>query len=222
MKKRILLWLGIFLVLFVAAGFFLPSDFAVERRQLIDAPPHIINRYLETPKLWNEWSAWSSKRDPSLVYTYSGPDVGQDAKQSWTSDKSGNGWLKITRSSPKTGINYEVGFDDQVTPYRGNILLQRPPRGQSGSLVAWTMLGSTEGNFFMRYFALKFDDWIGSEFEIGLKQLKTLAEKDAIDFKEAEAKAALEVKTSSVATSSVATSSTSSTAMTSTLTSTTP
>jgi hypothetical protein len=210
-KKRILVWLGILLALVIAAGFALPTDFAVERRLVINAPPNIINAYLESPKRWKDWSAWNPRLDPTLVYTYSGPERGQDAKHAWTSENSGNGWMKITRSSPKTGINYRVQMEGQAHLYRGNILLQRPPEGQSGTLVSWTMLGSTEGNFFMRYLALKFDEWMGADFEIGLQQLQILAEKDAIAALETEKQAALNTGTSSVTTSSTSSATASST-----------
>ena len=204
MKKRILLWLGIIVALIAVSGFFLPTDFAVERNIVIDAPPAVVSAYLSTPRRWNDWSAWSSKRDPTLKYTYSGPESGKGAKQQWTSEALGSGWLKIVGSHPKTGIVYLVGFDKGSESYRGTMLLQRPADGARGVHLAWTMLGSTDENYLMRYMALKFDDWIGADFELGLKTLKILAEAEAIEVAEKEKLAKTEAaKTLTATTSSV-------------------
>lgn len=203
-KKRILLWLAIIVGLVALSGPFLPTDFAVERSIIIKAPHGAINAYLETPKLWNKWSAWSSDRDPTIKFTYSGPEAGKGAKQEWTSKEMGSGWLNISSSNAKTGIAYFVGFDNGGEAYRGTILLQRPPNGAQGVLVSWSMLGSTGDNYLMRYLAFKLDDWIGSDFEYGLNRLKEFSEADADAYlkKEAEAKAAAEaLKTATTTTS---------------------
>ena len=203
-KKRILFWLAIIVGLVALSGPFLPTDFAVERSIIINAPHGAINAYLESPKMWDKWSAWSSDRDPTIKFTYSGPEVGKDAKQEWTSKELGSGWLKISSSNAKTGVAYFVGFDKDAEPYRGTILLQRPPNGAPGVLVSWSMLGSTENNYLMRYLAFKLDDWIGADFEYGLNRLKEFSEADADAYlkKEAEAKAAAEaLKTATTTTS---------------------
>ncbi len=205
----------------VLSGPFLPTDFAVERSIIIDAPNGAISAYLESPKEWVKWSAWSPDRDPTMKLSYSGPESGKGAKQEWTSEKSGNGWLTLTSSNKRTGIAYLVGLGDEASTYRGTILLQRPPKNTPGVLVSWSFMGSTENNYLMRYMAFMFDDWIGAEFDYGLHRLKELSEADAGAYlkKEAEEKAAAEaLKTATTTTSTGASTATSTTATTSTST----
>ena len=219
MKKRLVFWLIVLTACVLAAGYFLPAEFAVERRLVIKAPPAAIAEYIVTPERWTEWSAWSPQKDSTIQLKYSGPKTGKGAKMTWTSESSIDGSLTILSASPKTGIVYSLQFDQDESPARGTILMQRPPRNQEGVLVVWSLLGSTEGNFLMRFLALNFDEWIGQDFEYGLDKLKDLAEASAPAFieaqeREAAEKAALEAATSSTSTTAVATSSTSSTSTT--------
>ena len=152
-----------------------------------------------------------------------GPEKGKGAKMTWSSANSSDGAMTLLSASSKTGVVYSVEFENSTFPARGTVLMQRPPRNQEGVMVVWSLLGSTEGNFLMRFLAFKFDEWIGQDFEYGLGKLKTLAEAAAPAFiekqeREAAEKAALEAATSSTATTTSTSTQTTETSSTSTTT----
>jgi hypothetical protein len=62
--------IGAIALLIVAAGFFVPSSFAVQRSIEINAQPRRIYDLIVEPRKWKDWSVWT-KRDPDMHITYS-------------------------------------------------------------------------------------------------------------------------------------------------------
>jgi effector-binding domain-containing protein len=98
----------------------------------------------------------------------------------WDGDPrlSGKGWQEITHSVPYTRVQAELHFDQQ-----GMATTYFDIHEQDGSsTVTWGFdTHLTEGQSFAggvvaQYFGLLFDRWIGSDYETGLNNLKTLAE----------------------------------------------
>jgi effector-binding domain-containing protein len=179
MIKNIFYTIVITIITVLSVSFFLPRAVHVERTLSIDRPASTVFALVNGYATIRTWSPWAS-RDPSAVYTISGPATGVGARMEWEGDPrlSGKGWQEITHSVPYTRVQAELHFDQQgmATTYF-DIHEQ-----DGGSAVTWGFdTHLTEGQSFAggvvaQYFGLLFDRWIGSDYETGLNNLKTLAE----------------------------------------------
>ena len=165
--------IGSIALLVVAAGFFLPSSFAVQRSIEINAQPRKIYDLVVEPKKWKDWSVWT-KRDPDMHITYSGPPFGMGAKWSWVSKSEGTGNMEFTRVEPDRAVEYALVFADYNMRSTGALRLE--PAGNA-TRVTWTNTGDVGGNPVKHYLAIMMDRMVGPDFEAGLANLKALAEK---------------------------------------------
>ena len=165
--------IGAIALLVVAAGFFLPSSFAVQRSIEINAQPRKVYDLIVEPKKWKDWSVWT-QRDPDMHITYSGPPFGMGAKWSWVSKKEGSGTMEFTRVEPDKAVEYALVFADFNMRSTGALRLE--PVGNA-TRVTWTNKGDVGGNPVKHYLAVMMDRLVGPDFEAGLANLKALAEK---------------------------------------------
>jgi uncharacterized protein YndB with AHSA1/START domain len=165
--------IGAIALLLVAAGFFLPSSFAIQRSIEINAQPRKIYDLIVEPKKWKDWSVWT-RRDPDMRIMYSGPPFGMGAKWSWASKSEGTGNMEFTRVEPDKAVEYSLGFPDFNMRSTGALRLE--PAGNA-TRVTWTNNGDVGGNPVKHYLAVMMDRMVGPDFEAGLANLKALAEK---------------------------------------------
>ncbi|HVP14883.1 MAG TPA: SRPBCC family protein [Terriglobales bacterium] len=125
----------------------LPAEFSAQDNALISAPPESLYARFATPRTWARWSAWTTRSDPTLAYTYSGPDSGLGATMHWTSQKLGSGQLQIVEAVPGRLVHYELHFMTSPAPIVGRVRLE-PKAG--GTEVTWSDQGSLGGNVVMR------------------------------------------------------------------------
>ena len=179
MIKNIFYSIVITIVLLLLVSFFLPRTVHVERTATIARPASTVFALVNGYATIKTWSPWAS-RDPSAVYTISGPVTGVGARMEWDGDPrlSGTGWQEITASVPHTLVQTELHLDQQgvATTY-----FSIEDQGGSSSVTWGFDTNLTEGQSFAggvvaQYFGLLFDRWIGSDYETGLANLKTLAE----------------------------------------------
>ncbi len=166
--KKIVFAILLLPILLILGALFLPSRYHVERKVVVQAKPTEIFPLLNDLRRWPEWTAWTTNREPSLIYTPSGAPTGVGAVQSWTA-KSGNGTIKITSSDPATGVGYEFNFNDGRFVSTGRIQMQ-PAAG--GTELKWTAEGDLGANPVGRYLGLLMDKMMGADFETGLVNLK--------------------------------------------------
>ena len=165
--------IGAIALLIVAAGFFVPSTFAVQRSVEISAQPRRIYDLIVEPRKWKDWSVWT-KRDPDMHITYSGPPFGMGARWSWVSKSEGTGNMEFTRVEPDKAVEYSLVFADFNMRSTGALRLE--PAGNA-TRVTWTNTGDVGGNPLKHYLAMMMDRMVGPDFEAGLANLKALAEK---------------------------------------------
>jgi hypothetical protein len=171
-KAGIVLVAAVIAILIFAAT--KPATYHVERSTTIAATPEKITPLLDDFHNWNQWSPWA-KLDPNMRVTYSGPPTGQGAIYEWEGNsKVGKGRMEILAAEP-TVTSIKLDFLSPFTSHnRTNFLLQ--PQGPA-TRVTWTMDGP---NTFMTKIMSLFgsmDKMIGRDFENGLGQLKSAAEK---------------------------------------------
>lgn len=171
--KRVIFAVAAVIALLLVIGLVLPSGFKVQRSMLITAPAAKVYPLIAEPRQWKNWAIWN-QRDPSMKVEYSGPESGKGAKWSWQSKTEGNGMMEFSAATPNEGIQYSLSFPDFGMTSHGEMRLT--PDG-SGTRVTWTNEGDMGANPVNRYFGLMMDSMVGPDFDAGLKNLKTLAER---------------------------------------------
>ena len=151
-----------------------PNTFRVERSATIKAPPEKIVAHLDD---FHQWPAWSpfEKLDPNMKRTYSGPTSGQGAAYEWKGNsKAGAGRSEILQSSPSK-VTMSLDFTAPMTGH-DTVDFLLVPRGDS-TTVTWAMYGPM--NYVSKVMCLfvDMDKMVGKDFNEGLSNLKTVAEK---------------------------------------------
>lgn len=170
--KKLLVFVGVVTVLFVASSFLIPKDYTVERSITINAQPAEVYPFVVDLKEWPKWGVWF-KRDPNMTLNYSGPDRAIGMRSQWTSATEGNGEMEITQLEHNKRVIYRLYFPDFDMGSTGEVVISEV---DSGTQVTWTDKGSVDNNPVNRFFVLFIDDLIGPDFEMGLENLKTLVE----------------------------------------------
>jgi hypothetical protein len=176
MLKKILIGVAALVALVLAFAATKPDTFSVQRSIAINAAPPVIHPLLSDFHRWTAWSPWE-KMDPDMQRTYEGPAAGKGARYAWEGDSSvGQGRMEITAETP-TQIDVRLDF---MTPMEmtSHVTFELQPRDDATQVV-WTMAG--ENNYVSKVMQvfMSMDSMVGKDFESGLADLKTVAEKAA-------------------------------------------
>lgn len=171
--KTLLIALVALVALLFVGGMFLSPKFTVTRTTTINAAPDKVYALIANPRHWKEWSVWN-RRDPAMAIEYTGPEAGAGAAWAWKSKSEGDGKMTFTAADPGRRVVYDLFFPDFGTTSTGELRLT--PK-TAGTEVTWVMNGDMGSNPLFRWMALFGDKMVGPDFEGGLANLKTLAEK---------------------------------------------
>jgi uncharacterized protein YndB with AHSA1/START domain len=151
-----------------------PDSFRVQRVVLINAPPDKVFPLINDMKAWTVWSPYE-KKDPAMKRTYGAVTAGKGATYAWDGDKTvGQGSMEIVESSPRK-IVLKLDFLKPFEAHNmGEFVLE--PKGDSTS-VTWAIYGPSPYMSKVVGTFMNIDDMIGRDFEKGLADLKTAAEK---------------------------------------------
>lgn len=175
---RILAWILGLIVLAVGVvtvgGLLSPKELAVTRSIEIATPPEAIFACVTDLETWQEWDPWSPT-DDSMKIRYGELRRGLGASYSWAGDKTGRGTMKIVGLEPSTRVDYETVFnDDEAAPAHSSILLER--MGPAATRVTWTFSADLGENPVSRLLGFAVRGAVGHSYEVGLENLKRLAE----------------------------------------------
>jgi uncharacterized protein YndB with AHSA1/START domain len=174
-KKILLVALGAIIVLAVAIQF-QPATYSVTRSTQINAPPEKVFALIQDFHRWDSWSPWA-KLDPKMKTSYQGPDAGPGAIYQWSgNDQVGEGRMTLLATTPPTEARIRLEFIKPFASVAENTF--RIASAPSASSVTWTMSG--ENDFLSKAFCLfmgGMDKAIGPDFEKGLAQMKSVAER---------------------------------------------
>ncbi len=150
-----------------------PDTFHVERSRSITAPQDKVFAQINDFHLWQQWSPWA-KLDPTMQVTYSGPESGVGATQSWVGNNQvGQGSSTIIESQPNERVRMELAF---LKPFKANndVVFTLVPEGEKVR-VTWAMSGPK--NLLMKgmHMVMDMDKLCGQAFEQGLAQLEVQA-----------------------------------------------
>ena len=152
-----------------------PDTFRVQRAIRIKAAPEKIYPFLNDLHNFGAWSPYE-KKDPAMKRTFSGPASGKGAVYEWDGDKNvGKGRMEITDTAPPSNVKIKLDF---VKPFeaRNTVVFTLEPKGDYTDMT-WAMQGPVPYVAKIMHVFLDMDSMVGKDFEAGLANLKTVAEK---------------------------------------------
>lgn len=176
MIKRILLVAMLLVALLLGFAAMQPDNFRVERSKLIKASPEKVFSYLNDFQRFGLWSPWE-KLDPAMTRTFEGPSTGKGAVYGWSgNDDVGAGRMEILAVEPNTRITIQLDF---LKPFESrnttDYILQANPDGTTQ--MTWAMHGPMPFVSKLMGVFVSMDTLIGKDFEQGLANLQSAAEK---------------------------------------------
>jgi hypothetical protein len=151
-----------------------PTHYHIERSATISAAPAAVFAHVNDFHAWEAWSPWE-KIDPAMKRSFEGPPNGKDATYAWVgNDKVGEGKMTIIESQPDARVGIRLEF---IKPFAETCQADfaLAPEGE-GTKVTWGMDGNHNYVSKVMCVFMDMDKMIGTDFEKGLGQLKSLAE----------------------------------------------
>ena len=151
------------------------DTYAVERSVTIDAPPERVYDQIADFRRWPGWSPWEDV-DPQLQRTYSGAESGTGATYAWSGNRrAGQGRMHIVEATRPSKVRIDLFFEKPWKAHNDTVFTIVPT--DSGSRVTWWMSGKQTLMTKVMGIFKSMEDFLGPDFERGLAQLKTTAEK---------------------------------------------
>lgn len=168
--KKLLVSLLIFVLGIYVAGFFLPSEWGVQRSRVIDADRALIHSYVADLHTWPDWTAWGREQDLDCEWSFSGEPLGEGASYSWDGPVLETGTLTITDASLGAGIDFSLTFGEASDPVYGSIKYADAEGPGDDVEVTFSLWGVQEGSTG-RWAGLLMDSLAGPDLEKGLEGL---------------------------------------------------
>jgi carbon monoxide dehydrogenase subunit G len=152
-----------------------PDSFKVQRTTKIKAPPDKIFPLINDFNNWGSWSPWENV-DPAMKRTHSGAATGKGAVYEWDGNsKVGKGRMEITDVSAPSKVTIKLDF---LKPMEGHDTAEftLAPEGDSTN-VTWAMRGPAPFISKVMQVFISMDSLLGKEFDTGLANMKSAAEK---------------------------------------------
>jgi uncharacterized protein YndB with AHSA1/START domain len=151
-----------------------PDTFRVQRTTTIQAPAERVFPLLEDFRTWGAWSPYEG-RDPAMKRTYSGSTKGKGAVYAWEGDKNvGTGRMEIADTTTPSRVTLKLDF---IKPFEAHNMVDftLEPKGDS-TTVTWAMHGPVPYMAKIMHVLIDMDGMVGKDFEVGLANLKAVAE----------------------------------------------
>jgi uncharacterized protein YndB with AHSA1/START domain len=155
-----------------------PDTFRVQRAISIDAPPANVFGMINDFHHWGAWSPYENL-DPTMKRTFSDWARGKGAVYAWESDgKPGVGRMEIIESSSPARVAIQLDFARPLAA-RHFAEFTLSTAGNFTN-VTWTMSGRS--SFLAKVISVlfRFERTIGRDFEIGLANMKAIAERPRV------------------------------------------
>ncbi|KZN12689.1 SRPBCC family protein [Marinomonas sp. TW1] len=166
--RRVTRVLALVILLLVGAGFFLPTDYRVERSVVIDASAANI---LDVALGGRNLPLWMHVQNGRLRDSQGELSVGQSVAIEYQ-DKAEQGDLTLLSVGPSQ-FTFDVRPKPNVNLVQNQIRFLSVPQGTQ---VMWQIEGNLDAGFIGPYLALFANDMAGKNFEISLQKLKKLVE----------------------------------------------
>jgi hypothetical protein len=174
MLKIIFILIALFIAIILVLAAIKSDSFHVERSIDIKAAPGRIFPFINDFHQWNEWTPYN--KDPAMKKTFNGSASGKGAIYAWEGNTEvGRGEISITATTPPNKVELDLHM---IKPFEGrNVVVFTLTTTGETTKVTWGMDGKQ--NFIVKVMGLFFsmDKMVGTDFDVGLARLKTVAEK---------------------------------------------
>jgi hypothetical protein len=153
----------------------MPDTFRVQRSAAIKAPAEKIFPFIADFRAWTVWSPYEH-RDPALKRTYGGAEKGKGATYAWEGNRNvGAGNMEIVEATLPSRILIKLNF---LRPFEASNTAEftLEPKGDV-TVVTWAMEGRSLFIGKVMSVFINMDRMVGKDFEDGLANLRTVAEK---------------------------------------------
>ena len=176
MFKNLVLAVVVLIALVMVYAATRPDSFRLERTISIQAPPDRVFALINDFHRWATWSPWE-KIDADLKRSYGGPVEGVGAAYGWEGRQTGVGHMEIVESSPPSRVLIKLDF---VKPFEAHNTTEFSVRAEGdATVVTWAMYGPSPYISKLIGLFVSMDRMVGRDFETGLKNMKSAAEKSA-------------------------------------------
>lgn len=152
-----------------------PDTFRFERSVTIAASPDTIHPLINDIKRFNSWNPYN-KKDPAMKTAYRGPQAGPGAAYDFEGNGNvGKGTIQIVEPSGPGTVSMRL---DMTAPMNASNLIDFTLRPQGpATQVTWAMHGPSPFITKVMHTLFDMDKMLGRDFDAGLADLKTLAER---------------------------------------------
>ncbi len=149
--------------------------FDVAKSTTIDAPLTKVRELVEDFNHWNSWSPWTIV-EPECAVTVEGQPKESGHAMSWDGEIIGSG-KNTLRDYDTHKLHYDLEF---FKPWKSQakVSFVFEELGEQ-TKVTWIMNSSMP--FFMFFMIKMMQNWIGMDYDRGLRMLKEIAEKGSVD-----------------------------------------
>lgn len=177
MIKKILLGVAAVIALVLIVAAFQPSEFAVKRSLAIAASPQALFDQVNDHRKFLVWNPWL-KLDPNVKTTFSGPATGVGSVCSWQGNSDvGAGSSTITETKPGELVRLRMDWKEPMEGVSTVDFTFKPEGGKT--VVTWHMYGPQKYLGKVMCLFMSMEKMVGGQFEVGLANLKTIAEGSA-------------------------------------------
>lgn len=175
--KIILITLGILVVAIVGLLAFAstkPDTFIIQRSTVINAPPEKVYALIQDFRQWGQWSPFE-KLDADMKRTFGERAAGLGGSYAWEGKNAGAGKMTIKEATAGRRVAIALDFTKPFPANNTATFDLEPAAG--GTKVTWAMTGKSPLMFKVMDTLMGMDKTLGRDFDKGLADLKSAAEK---------------------------------------------
>jgi hypothetical protein len=169
--QKLLYGVGAFIALLIVIGFALPRTHRTEASIEIDAHPATVFALLNDFRRHALWSPMVDT-DPNVRILYSGNSKGIGATMTWDGAMVGSGTQTIIESKPYQQVQIVISPGEPGEAQSRFDL----SAGTGTTIITWSFNADYGMNIVGRYFASMLGSVVARDYQIGLANLKDLAE----------------------------------------------
>lgn len=147
----------------------------VERQTMIDAPVAQVRPLIEDFHRWNSWSPWTVA-EPNCPVEIKGSPGQPDHSMSWNGEVIGSGKTTLEIPNDQRLFYHLEFFKPWKSTAKTSFIFEEV--GQQ-TKVTWTM--DSNMPFFLFFMVKMMKNWIGMDYDRGLRMLKEVAEKGRVN-----------------------------------------
>lgn len=168
--KKALTTIGVLIFIILVFPVFLSSKFSMSRSIEIDAPIATVFDSLTDLHEYEKWNPFP-EGDPTNLTEIVGTGVG--SFMVWKGEKTGEGKMTIASIEPQQKIAVKMEF---YRPMSGEGMVHWITNAKSDSKTEMIWTFDQDLAYFNRYFGLFMNTMMGTHFEKGLSNFKTMIE----------------------------------------------